>query len=351
MKKTIIYALAALILASFSGCRRVNCGNEPGGMSFLAEMENIASRGVAIQEDKDFPERMQIFKVWGYLNGSEITSLYDRSVKMFGSKYFPIDADGNYDHVPMPAGADPTNCRFYAVAEDAPKDTTYLDYVNVTYEGLTFKYTAPPVETNPGKVKYHRDAELLKEVLTGVLPSGGIHDNIVPLFFTHPFACVRFRVSEQINKPFKIKRVEINGIRNSGICSVSPDGSISWSDLTPDADRVNYVQIYDFDAEPGFGEDPAKDEYQEVNDVMRSQSWILVPQKFSNPSDSFIKIIFSVFGNEKEAVLPLDGVEWKINNEYWYTISKDGVIYNSQVLPWGIGEEDERQYSEPGIYW
>lgn len=328
--------------------------------SFSAVVDQSAqTKGTPVESADAFKTRIEMFTIWGFMNGDPINgasnNFFNRPVRMFGSRYFPVretsDGEGHtiwdWDHIGLPGGLTRENEMFYGLADDG-----YGDVLNVTGTsatgGITFSYQAHEPYVQDNLAYFLKDAEAIGEILAGVLTSGGVNeDGIIPLVFSHPLASVRFRIGQDVNKTFSIDKISFNGVLTSGVCNFYRDAAtkdivMNWSNVgTPQS----YTQTYNFQVTPHTSSNT------EVNNAQLRQAWFMVPQSFGSTSTSTIDITYTVYGTQHTTSIPLKDVTWNANNEYWYTINKNGVVFETSVGPWQEGVKDSRMYMEDNIYW
>ena len=324
--------------------------------------QNAQTKGTPVESNAEFKTRIEMFTIWGFMNGNPINgeknNFFDRPVRMFGSRYYPvtetikiIDTEEHtiwdWDHIALPGGLTRDNEMFYGLADDG-----YGDELNVTgksaTDGITFSYKAHEPFVHDTLAYYLKDAEAIGELLTGVLASGGVNeDGIIPLVFSHPLASVRFRIGSDVNKSFSINKITFNGVLTSGTCNFYRDAAtkdivMNWSNVgTPQS----YTQTYDFHVTSHTSSNT------EVNNAQIRQAWFMIPQSFGSDSTSSIDITYTVYGTQFTTSIPLADVTWKANNEYWYTINKNGVVFETSVGAWQDDIKDSRLYTEDNIYW
>lgn len=313
--------------------------------SFEAKVagEEQATRGVPVEDLSSFKARVELFTIWGFMNSVNIDDFYDRDVRLFGSRYYPIK-NGEFDYITLPKELTRDNEMFYGLAADRTENT-----VNVTQamaSGIQFNYQAHEPITDPVAEFYHRDAEALGEVLAGILVSGGVNeDGIIPLDFYHPMAAVRFRVGSDNTKKITITQIVFNGVATTGTCKFYRDNTknivINWSNIG--TSKKSYLQTYDNEISASTPSGV------EINDGQSRKAWFFVPQTFG--ADASIEITYEMNSIPHTFTIPLEGVEYEANNVYWYTLSKGGVIFESQVNSWGSGVSQTHLYTEPGIEW
>ncbi len=305
--------------------------------------ETHETKGVPVEDLNSFKRRVELFTIWGFMGNSRIADLFNKEVRIYGSRYYPIK-NGEFEFLTLPDGLTRTNEMFYGLAADMSENT--LTVTNVEKNGgVTFNYTAHPAHTDPAHEFYHRDAEALGEVLAGILVSGGVNeDGIIPLDFYHPLAAVRFRAGSDISKTITITEIGINGVKTQGTCNFCRNSEknivMGWSNLsTPQ----NYLQTYNNTLSPSTSL------HEEINDSQSRKAWFIIPQTFGAGSSIVIK--YDMRGDQHTATIPLDGVTFDVNHVYWYTLTKGGVVFESRVNSWSEGVSQTSQYVEPGIYW
>ena len=328
----------------------VSCGQtepeRPGvAASFEAMMDGEAfeTKGTPVEDLDAFKARVELFTIWGFMDSGRITDFYDREVRLYGSRYYPIK-DGNFEFLTLPKGLTRTNEMFYGLASDRTENT--VSVLSATTSGVKFNYQAHAPYTDQEKDEfYHRDAEALGEVLAGILVSGGVNeDGIIPLDFYHPLASVRFRAGEGITKKITITSIAFNRVKTEGTCTFNRNAEkkidISWASV---GNPQNYLQTYDNELSPStsLGE--------EINDSQSRKAWFIIPQTFG--AGSSIDINYTMYGIEYTFSIPLEGVTYEANTAYWYTLTKGGVIFESNVNSWQSGVNQKNLYTEPGIYW
>lgn len=343
-----IFGISMCCILLFS-CEREEVTASGPFASFTASVgSGSETKGTPVENLQDFRNRMEIFTIWGFMNGSPIqgekSNFYNRNVRIFGDRYFPIDAAGEWDQLALPSGLTRQNEMFYGLAIGGLRDK--VEVTQATIDRITFNYESHRPVTDSKDVYYLRDAEALGELMAGVLTSGGVNeDGIIPIVFSHPMASVKFRVGD-VNKTFTIKDISFQGVLTSGTCSFTRDNEnnivMSWSDVGTSTD---YTQIYDYTV---FANTP-KD--SDINDTKLSKSWFFIPQEFPETSTSKIVIRYELFGKDYTSEIPLEGTKYEINKQYCYTLSKNGVVLESSVASWSLGGNVQKQYSEPGIYW
>ncbi len=340
---TYIAGIAVCLLAV--SCRQTEPEQMTVEASFDARIngEAFETKGIPVEDLNSFKTRVELFTIWGFKDDSSIDNFFNREVRIFGSRYYPIK-NGEFEFLTLPDGLTRTNEMFYGLAADMSENTVTVTNVEKS-GGVTFNYTAHAPYTDPTESFYHRDAEALGEVLAGILVPGGVTaDGLIPLDFYHPLAPVRFRAGEGITKTITITEIGINGAKTQGTCNFYRNSEkkivMNWTNLS---NPQNYLQTYDNTLSRSTSL------HEEINDSQSSKAWFIIPQTFGAGSSIVIK--YDMYGVEHSYTIPLEGVKYEENTVYWYTLTKGGVIFESQVNSWQSGISQKDLYTEPGIYW
>lgn len=359
MKQKILIMLTMSVF--MSACNQeineVSKDTEPDGFCFSPDIQQqTVTRGKPIDDfvnNPDDPKQknyIESFKIWGFVKDAPFEKLYNCNVKVFGSKFYPCDASGKYVHVKQSDLTDKICVN--SLASDRMED--YLTVNGVTSSTLSFNYVAPEPISPADTTNYGTDAESLREIFVGSAPytGAGINEGRIPIRFYHVLVTVRFHLDSLINKKFTIKGIRFVDVLANGQCQMthSKDETFTFEWKVDPLVRRTYYQKYNNEINP-YEETYRGQETEEINNILRTAVWMLIPQTFSSDSSAHIEIDYTNYGVNHTLSIPLAGVTWEFNNEYWYIISKNGVIFNNTIYTWEGGVLSRDQYIEPGIYW
>ena len=265
------------------------------------------TKGTPVEDAASFVDAVPEFYMWGFgktngTNGVFANWKKRKVVRYDGVKYCPVDDSGNQVNLfPLFMNGERQVTSFAALASLAPEASiTSLAYSS---GALSFYYTVPAPDT-----EQKCDAMAQKEILLGTL-NGTPTDSNIPLTFKHPLATVKFVIGE-IKRDITIDYISISATKSVGMCTLSSDGAISWSDVKT---GKTYTQTFDFSATtsttPGTS----------IDDGTLSRTFIMIPQKLT--SSSIITIGYTDEAGPHTATYPLEANTWEAGKEYTYKIN------------------------------
>lgn len=221
--KKILYMLAMVAAGMLCGCSKegeVPAGDD-GVIALAPAVDRAAAPTKASLQRSSTDLRSDLFHTYVYNAGTQ--TLYFESDVKYSTE--DIDAskhqwlfystDGGYKNYYWPLA---TSLDFFAYAPSSP------EYVTVDNSTNPPTFTATLPLTNTGENKHQ---ENIKEFMYAYTSGRQQSSGAVPLEFQHPFAAVRFVVS-QSHRDLTVNSISINGIYYKGTSGT--DGI--WTDLS-----------------------------------------------------------------------------------------------------------------------
>ena len=324
--RRLLWIFAAVAAGLLCGCSKEGptSGND-GAIVLAPVMDESEIPTRALLYDDEEALRADRFHTYAYIS-STATRYFDSDVKYFTndvdqSKHRWLFADGDKDvnyFWPIDTSLD-----FFACA---PSSCGYVE-VNAQSNPPTFTATMPRTNTdsNPNQ-------EDMKEFMYAHTPAWKKSNGEVPLQFKHPFAAIKFKVS-QSHRDLTVRTITINGIEYTGTFDVL---NSTWS----------------------FGENG--NTVLTVNKIIPGQvnfggelcgPYLMLPQVNSGDSNKkTVEIVFHWNGNpdtnwttvdEPNKIYKIEGSiknDWEASKVYTYTVdlgnSREEILFEVSVADW-----------------
>ena len=249
----------------------------------------------------------------------------------------------NYPQDPWPASGE---VGFYLNMPAAPKNVTFATSGGRTGGKFTFDYTSPTTAAEQQDILFAYTS-MTEEDHEGYLPNGA------PVLFNHALTAVKFRIGNDAadftRYGVAIKEITFNNLIDKGTCELTPTSEVTddktvyssataadWKNTSSTGTAITsgtFDGTVEYKAsDEKFGESWYSSEAantQNLNDADATQTFWLIPQKFTASSNVTLTIKYVFSGTEYTRTVDfgkaLAGVNWQAGELRTYTIKVDDV--------------------------